>query len=98
MGGVEERIVRLEHRMNKSEKILAVLCKKIDNGWAGNIDTTLNTHTSELHSIRMSINTIEGDMRYIKQRPRDKALFYKDIVLFITAAAAIVGIASQVFF
>ena len=66
------------------------LDKKLGNGWARDVKITLS-------DVQKDIGEMKTDIALLKERPRNKTLVYKDIVLFITAIAAIVGIASQVF-
>ncbi len=66
------------------------LDKKLGNGWANEVKLTLN-------AVQKDIGEMKTDIALLKERPRNKALVYKDIVLFITSAAAIIGIVSQVY-
>ncbi len=66
------------------------LDKKLGNGWAHEVKSTLS-------DMQKDISDMKTDIAVLKERPRNKSLVYKDIVLFITSAAAIIGIASQIF-
>ncbi len=61
------------------------LDKKLGNGWAREVKTTLN-------DVQRDISSMKTDIAVLKERPRNKSLFLKDIALLVTSISAIVGI------
>ncbi len=95
--GLDERVDKLEETQQEHGKYLAILCRKIDNGWAGNIDENIKFLQLNQHDIKLTVNSIQHDVAYLKERPRARSLIIKDAVLIITALGAIVGMSLQIF-
>ncbi len=63
---------------------------KLGNGWAREVKDTLK-------EVQKDIGQLKTDVALLKERPRNRALVYKDIVLFVTAAGALITMGAQVF-